>query len=112
LLAEDLVVITLSMLSLGLALLLAAITVMNMVASHQPILQPAGGGTFGFDPTAFSPSDTMTHNYADNTLSEWHTADLHRLCDVESLLDTLEASHAAKTEVHFAGNDHFIVRWR
>lgn len=110
---EDDAMMTLSMLSLGLVILLAAITVLSVVAT-QPTLRPVPcGSSFGFEPTAPTSADTLQNaRHSEQTLGDWHTADLHSLFEVETLLDSLEASNATKTEVELASNDHFVVRWR
>jgi hypothetical protein len=43
---------------------------------------------------------------------DWKLVTLCRLCDVEELLDCLEANHVAEREVHTFGNNTFAVRWR
>jgi hypothetical protein len=104
--------ITLSMLSLGVVILLAAITVLSVVATQHPALQPATVDPFG-PSIGLDASETLpTAMHSEGTLTgDWHTLELNRLSDVEDLMDTLEACHA-RAEVEIAGNERFTVRWR
>ena len=104
--------ITLSMLSLGVVILLAAITVLSVVATQHPALQPASVNPFG-PSIGLENSDTLpTSLRGENTLAgDWHTIELNRLSDVEDLLDTLETCHA-QAELEITSNDQFTVRWR
>ena len=106
--------ITLTMLSLGVMILIAAMTAFSVVATQHPSLQPATvnpfGPVFGHD----TSSETLPNSLScENTLNgDWQTLELNRLCDVEDLLDSLEACHASKTELELTSNDRFTVRWR
>jgi hypothetical protein len=42
----------------------------------------------------------------------WQTTTLHKLCEVEDLLDYLEANRFHTREVHTLGNNVFCVRWK
>ncbi|CAN5320357.1 hypothetical protein BH11PLA2_BH11PLA2_00510 [soil metagenome] len=106
--------ISLSLLSVGVAILIAAVAIMSMIATQDPRLIPATvnpfGANFGFDPS----SDTLAHgHHAEQTMNgDWKSVELNSLFRVEELLDALEASNATKTEVELAGEDKFTVRWR
>lgn len=106
--------IALSMLSLGVLILLAAMTAFSVVAMQHSSLQPATVNPFGPVLGHDTTSETLTNSVScENTLNgDWHSVELHRLCDVEDMLDNLEACHAAKTELEFTANDRFTVRWR
>ncbi len=106
--------ITIPMLSLGVVILLAAITILSVVAtSGRP--SPAAvtfSGTGSCNPYGIS-SDTLPLGGGEGTLAgDWHSQELTRLSDVEALLDTLEARHVSKTELQINGNNRFTVRWR
>ena len=51
--------ITLSLLSLGVVILLAAVTVLSVVATQHPALQPATVNPFG-PSSGHNPADTLT----------------------------------------------------
>ena len=44
--------------------------------------------------------------------SEWQTATLHSMADVEDLLDSLEAHGVSSREVSVVNNNTFAVRWK
>lgn len=107
--------ITLSILSLSIVILLAAITIFSVVVTQSPALVPASSGTvIGFDFHGRTAADTLElTGHAETTLNgDWNIVNLNRLCDVECLLDSLEASQVNNTEVDFVSNNRFIVRWR
>ncbi len=85
-----------------------------MVATRRPALSP--GTVHPFAPSADPSADTMTGQVMVPTVmtepGDWKLVTLSRLCDVEDLLDCLEANKVAEREVHTFGNSTFAVRWR
>jgi hypothetical protein len=104
--------ITISLLSLGLVILLASVTVLSVIATRHPALMPATVNPFG-PSIGVDAADTLNvGSHAETTLAgDRQAAELNRLSDVEELLDTLEATHH-RAELEIAGNDRFTVRWR
>lgn len=105
--------IAISLLTLGALILLATLTILCVTTSRQLGLQPAVVDPFGqVIPSDFG-HDTLPNSAAEQvTLAEpWHSVELERLCDVEEVLDVLEANHA-RGELVIAGNNRFTVRWR
>jgi hypothetical protein len=85
-----------------------------MVATRHPALLP--GTVQPFAPSADPANDTLAEQAMTSTVlsdaGNWKVVTLSRLCDVEELLDCLEASGTAEREVHTFGNSTFAVRWR
>ena len=85
-----------------------------LIANRQPALLPDTVHPFA-RPTAPS-QDTLAEDALVPTVlrdtGDWKLVTLCRLCDVEELLDCLEANAVAEREVHTFGNDTFAVRWR
>lgn len=85
-----------------------------LVIARQPVLLP--GTVHPFAPSAYPSQDTMTEEAMAPTVlrdtADWKLVTLCRLCDVEELLDCLEANHVTEREVHTFGNNTFAVRWR
>ena len=80
----------------------------------QPALHPLPAGPFA-PGTADPSADTNAGQAQVNTVfadTGWQTATLHQLCDVEDLLDYLEANQFHTREVHTLGNNVFCVRWK
>lgn len=79
-----------------------------------PQLRPAT--VFPFAPGSSDPSaDTLVGEANTQTVladDGWQMATLNRLCDVEDLLDSLEAHGIAEREVQTMGNAEFLVRWK
>lgn len=95
------------------AVAVAACGVLYAVAAR-PLFQPAVAGPFA--PGSADPSaDTLTGQAHTNTVfadSDWQSATLDRLCDVEDLLDYLEANRVTDREFHALGDNTFCVRWK
>jgi hypothetical protein len=85
-----------------------------LVVRTAPQLRPAT--VFPFAPGSSDPSaDTLVGEAQTPTVladAGWRVATLHRLCDVEDLLDSLEAHGVAEREVETVGNAEFLVRWK
>jgi hypothetical protein len=78
-----------------------------------PKLQPAT--VYPFAPGSSDPSaDTLCGQAAPTVLVDdgWTVATLNRLCDVEDLLDSLEAHGITEREMETVGNAQFLVRWK
>jgi hypothetical protein len=79
-----------------------------------PQLRPAT--VFPFAPGSANPADDTldAQAHTPTVLADdgWKVATLHRLCDVEDLLDSLEAHGIAEREVQTMGNAEFRVRWK
>jgi hypothetical protein len=72
-------------------------------------------GPFDATPIPDVGMDTMLNQSNIETVfadTGWKNTTLKRLCDVEDLLDCLEASGYAEREVETRGNASFAVRWR
>ncbi len=95
---------------------LTAAAVMSLVAVYTvrvgvfaPVAEPA------FD---LAGADTligagaMVQTVISPQKSEWHTATLHSLTEVEDLLDSLEAHGIATREVTAVNSGTFAVRWK
>ena len=74
--------------------------------------QPKPGTVYPFAPATPSAADTLVA--ADTVFADegWSVVTLSRLCDVEDLLDSLEAHQVCEREVRVMGNDRFRVRWK
>lgn len=74
------------------------------------------GTAYPFAPSANPADDTLAEQAMVPTVlrdaGDWKLVTLCRLCDVEELLDCLEANNVSEREVHTFGNDTFAVRWR
>lgn len=85
-----------------------------MVATRRPDLLP--GTVSPFAPSANPADDTLAEQAMVATVltdsTDWKLVTLNRLCDVEELLDCLEAGNVAQREVHTFGNNTFAVRWK
>jgi hypothetical protein len=83
-----------------------------MAVQLTPVLAPVGP----FAPGTADPSaDTMAGQAEVNTVFSddgWKSITLSRLCDVEDLLDQLEAHHVTEREMLTLGNASFCVRWK
>lgn len=106
--------ITLSILTLALAVMLATIAVLNVVASREAELAPALVDPFMVPHPRDVSADTLPIGcQGQQTLAgEWHETKLARLCDVEDLLDELEACNVKRKELEILGTNVFLVRWR
>jgi hypothetical protein len=97
-----------------LAGVVATVCVLLHAVTVRPALQPAVAGPFA--PGSLDPAaDTLTSQAQVSTVfadPEWQTATLDRLCDVETLLDYLEAHAVSDREFHVLGNSSFCVRWK
>ena len=96
------------------ALLTIAAAMVFVVATRHPSLLP--GTVHPFAPSSDPAADTISSEVMESTVltetGDWKLVTLNRLCDVEELLDCLEASNVAEREVHTFGNNTFAVRWR
>jgi hypothetical protein len=91
-------------------LLLAAgvVAVAGVVAMSQK-----AGTVYPFAPVQPTAADTLTDEVKTVFCDEgWSVATLTSLCDVEDLLDSLEAQQVAQREVQVMGNSSFRVRWK
>lgn len=92
---------------------LALFTVLCVVAVRPAELQPVGADPYATPPPADSATDTMAGPSSEATLvGDWNEIELTRLCDVEDLLDSLEARNVRQQELKVVGNEKFVVRWR
>lgn len=92
--------------------LCGALYVMAVQAS--PILAPAPAGPFS-PGTSDPAADTMTSQTQMNTVfadGGWQSVTLNRLCDVEDLLDQLEAHNVTEREMVTLSDTAFAVRWK
>lgn len=79
------------------------------------LFQPKPAGPFDVNSRPDFGADTMVDQSNVETVfaeTGWKNTTLNRLCDVEDLLDCLEASGFAEREVESRGNANFAVRWR
>ena len=77
------------------------------------ILQTTGSVS-PFAPAETSAADTLVAD-ADTVFTDadgWSVITLNHLCDVEDLLDSLEAHRVSQREVRVVGNGSFRVRWK
>lgn len=85
-----------------------------LVATRQSALLPDTVNPFTWP--AGPAQDTLTEEALVPTVlrdtGDWKLVTLCRLCDVEELLDCLEANAVTEREVHTFGNNTFAVRWR
>lgn len=95
----------------GLAAVLCG--VLLVVATRPELL---AGMVQPFAPSANPADDTLSEQAMVSTVltddGGWKVVTLSRLCDVEELLDCLEASGCVDREVHTFGNSTFAVRWK
>ncbi len=92
---------------LPLALLAAtAAATAGVVMTQKP------GTVYPFAPVKPTAADTLVA--ADTVFADdgWSVVTLNRLCDVEDLLDSLEAHQVCEREVRVVGNSSFRVRWK
>ena len=84
------------------------------VAIQSPSLRPAT--VYPFAPGSTDPSaDTMAGQACIETVfndNGWNALTLHRLNEVEDLLDSLEAHSIVEREVKTLDGNTFCVRWR
>jgi hypothetical protein len=93
------------LLSLAAAVTVAAVGVVAMSNKQ--------GTVYPFAPAKPTIADTLTSDAETVFVDDgWSVATLTRLCDVEDLLDCLEAQNFAQREVRVLGNDCFRVRWK
>lgn len=84
-----------------------------MVATRSKLFKKQAS-PFELQPTVDPGSDTMVNQAGIETVfidHGWKNATLTRLCDVEDLLDSLEACGVKEREVEM-GQDSYAVRWR
>jgi hypothetical protein len=93
------------MLTLASAVTVAAVGVVTM--SQKP------GTVYPFAPVKPSAADTIA-SAVDTVFADegWSIVTLSRLCEVEDLLDSLEAHGVCEREVRMMGNNNFRVRWK
>jgi|GEM_PF-6338979 len=105
--------LSLTILSLTIALTLASLAILCVVATRDSVLSPAMVNPF-CTPTITDPtSETMAISSMDNTLAgDWQMVELSNLTHVEDLLDNLEIHNIRHKEVEILGNDKFVVRRR
>ena len=85
-----------------------------MIATRSQLFQPKSK-PFITLPEPDVGEETMVNQSNVETVfadTGWKRTTLNRLCDVEDLLDCLEASGFAEREVETRGNCSFAVRWR
>ncbi len=77
------------------------------------ILQKTGSVS-PFAPVKRSAADTLVADSetAFTDADGWSVVTLNRLCDVEDLLDSLEAHRVSEREVRVVGDSSFRVRWK
>ena len=90
-----------------------ALLAVTAAATAGVVMIQKPGTVYPVAPVKPSAADTLAADaetvFVDNG---WSVVTLSRLCDVEDLLDSLEAHQVCEREVRVMGNSNFRVRWK